>query len=143
MQGLLSIRVFTVLVIDSSLKNAYLWRQMKFIAIIITATITLLAFKPGVDLLLLSHGNEQGCCVESCEAVPLSDGSDSDSEQKGNCGGNSCNPFQACCTGFILSFVTPSANEKNLEISTERNFSYQSILSTPFTSDFWHPPKTV
>jgi len=116
---------------------------MKLIAIIIAATIALLAFKPGVDLLLSSPGSEQGCCVESCEAVPLSDDSGSDSEQSGNCGGDSCNPFQACCTGFILSFVVPSTNGKKLEISTEGNFSYQSILSSSFTSDFWHPPKMV
>lgn len=115
---------------------------MKFLIIILTTTILFLAFKPGVDAIILSSSSMQSCCVETCDALPMADSSQND-ENNGNCSGNSCNPFQSCGTSFLLSLNTPETFSPDLQVSTKRNFTYQSIYSSQFISDFWHPPKFV
>ena len=113
---------------------------MKFTAVILTVAILFLAFKPGVDLIALPFSAQHSCCTESCEASPMAGNAESD-QNKDDCNGYSCNPFQSCGTSFLPVLASLESNLQNIEISTQRNFSYQSNYSSSFTTDFWQPPR--
>ena len=112
---------------------------MRLIAIILTFTVLYLAFKPGIDTLFISHDNEISCCSESCD--PYSIENEGQSEDDGNCTGNSCNPFQSCGVNSVLSFLVFDDNLQNQELLVERNFTYQFNIHSQFLSDFWQPPQ--
>lgn len=113
---------------------------MRHVAFLLAISVSLLAFAPGLTSLLSNCDKEVNCCVDSCEPFAYSDEAP-DSEERGSCDGNSCNPFQSCGTNFILSLNAFDTNLQNLEVSTDRNFTYQFNIHSQFLSDFWQPPQ--
>ena len=115
---------------------------MKFLVFILATFILFLAVKPGVDLLSFQKDTEQPCCDGQCS--PTSNNEKSQKQKQNNdCGGKSCNPFQVCgscvlvCVNFAFYFISKTS------IFSKKGFTYQSIFSTQYTSDFWQPPKIV
>ena len=114
---------------------------MKFLTLILASTILFLAVKPGIDLLSLQADTEQTCCSGECK--PIADNEKSPDQQKDDCSGKSCNPFQVC-SSCVLHFLTnPFLDLSIPEISTKQNFTYQSAFTSQFAPDFWQPPKIV
>ena len=115
---------------------------MRFISLLLATTVLFLAFKPAIDTMVLPFSSGPSCCVKTCDAL-LAVGTAQDEAPKGSCNGNSCNPFQACGTSFLVCLESPSVRHQNVEISTKQIFFYQSIFYSQFVSDFWQPPKFV
>jgi hypothetical protein len=115
---------------------------MRFVALLLATIVLFLAFKPAIGGMVLSYNGVPSCCVKTCDAMPSFDVSDEE-EPKGSCNGNSCNPFQGCGTTFLICLTTNDVNQPKAEISTKAIFSYQSIASSKFITDFWQPPKFV
>ena len=116
--------------------------RMRFVAILLATTVLFLAFKPAIDAMVLPFSSSPSCCIKTCDAMPALDTAQ-DEAPKGTCNGNSCNPFQACGTSFLICLEGPEVQFQNVEISTKQNFFYQSIFYSQFVSDFWQPPKFV
>ncbi len=115
---------------------------MRFVALLLATIVLFLAFKPAIDGMVLSYNGVPSCCATSCDSMPSFDVAE-ENEPKGSCKGNSCNPFQACGTTFLICLTTPDVNQPKTDISTRAVFFYQSISSSKFTADFWQPPKFV
>ncbi|MFN5629086.1 MAG: hypothetical protein ACK48W_07350 [Bacteroidota bacterium] len=115
---------------------------MKFLVFILATFILFLAIKPGVDLLSFQEDAQQTCCDEQCSSTSQNEKSQNQT-QDNDCGGKSCNPFQVCgscvlvCVNFAFYFISKAS------MFSKKGFTYQSIFSTQYTSDFWQPPKIV
>lgn len=115
---------------------------MKLIPFILALFILFLAGKPGMDLLSLQADKVIICCGEQCNTTAKHDNSQNQNRNK-NCDGKFCNPFQVCgsCT-LICNNLSFQCIPKT-ETFTDKVFTYQSVLTTQFASDFWQPPKIV
>ena len=113
---------------------------MRIISIILTVTVLFLSFKPCIDYVVFDHGEEITCCTDSCE--PTSDNGNSNSEsEKGDCTGNSCNPFQSCGVNSVMTVIAFDTENHINELISEQNFNYQFNIHSQFLSDFWQPPR--
>ena len=111
---------------------------MKFSTIILVTIILFLAIKPGIDLISLQNNNDQTYCDGQCKPIADNEKSSSQQKQKDDRSGKSCNPFQVCS-----SCVLQCSTNQLAEISTNQNFTYQSVFTSQFAPDFWQPPKIV
>lgn len=112
---------------------------MKFLAYILATYILFLAIKPGIEAISLQTGTEQGCCGGECSPVKSSD-----HNQKKENSEKSCNPFQVCSSCLLQVASVPFFKIlPKPEISTKQYFSYKSVFSSQFSSDFWQPPKFI
>lgn len=115
---------------------------MRFNAFLLATIVLFLAFKPAIDAMVLPFSSGTSCCTKTCDAMPAFNTS-TDEAPKGKCNGNSCNPFQACGTSFLVCLEGQEIQFQNVKISTKQDFLYQSIFYSQFVSDFWQPPKFV
>lgn len=115
---------------------------MRNLAFILATIIAILAFKPGIDHLFFQCDSEISCCTDLCEPFAIEEEKTGE-ENKEDCNGNSCNPFQSCCTSVAPSVSSIDYSFQNLLVSTERNFNYQFNIHSQFLSDFWQPPQAV
>jgi hypothetical protein len=115
---------------------------MRILSIILLTTTLLLAFKPGVDLILLQNLSEKSCCIDTCADTQQADTVPSEQEDNG-CDGNFCNPFQVCGSCFLLCTNLTETGLQNVDLSTHHKFPYISTASALFITDFWQPPKLV
>lgn len=115
---------------------------MKFWTFLFATFILFLAIKPGIDLISFQEDTEQTCCDGQC--LPTSDNSQSEKQAPGNsCEGKFCNPFQVCSSCVLLCLNVPLDFVSVPKIFSEKGFTYQSIFTSQFASDFWQPPKIV
>ena len=117
---------------------------MKALALILALSVFYLSAKPGIDLVIspLQSLFDAGCCSDQCTLVTdLEDVATQTPE--GTCNGDSCNPFQACCSCFFLCQAINLDKAPKSETEIKQKFTYQIAYSFPFTSDFWQPPKMV
>jgi len=115
---------------------------MKFLAFILATVILFLAFKPGIDTLSLQTDTEQACCGGQC-TPDAADDTPKDQNQDSGCDGKSCNPFQVCGSCVLVFSNLPFEYLSKPTGVTEKDFTYQSIFTSPFASDFWQPPEIV
>ena len=113
---------------------------MRFLSLIFVTLIVFLAVKPGIDLLSKKVVSEQTCCGEQC--APTSN-NDNAQNQNNDCSGNTCNPFQVCCSCVLICLTTPFDYLIKPAVLTEKDFFYLSVFRSQFTPDFWQPPKIV
>lgn len=116
---------------------------MKSLTILLTFTILFLSVKSGVNGISLQANVDTTCCGSLCTPLAENDSLENH-EQKGDCKGNSCNPFQACCSCFLFYITTPTFTiHKKTYITTKQFFNYKSLIISQYASDFWQPPKFV
>lgn len=113
---------------------------MRIISIILTVTVLFLSFKPCIDYIVLDHGSEITCCTDSCEPTSENEEPESNGE-KGDCTGNSCNPFQSCGINSVMTIVAFETENQNNNVISDQNFNYQFNIHSQFLSDFWQPPR--
>jgi hypothetical protein len=116
---------------------------MKFSTLILATIILFLAIKPGIELISLQNNNEQTCCDGQCKPIADNEKSSSQQKQKDDRSGKSCNPFQVCSSCVLQCSTNQLAEISKPEISTNQNFTYQSVFTSQFAPDFWQPPKIV
>ncbi|MFE3872612.1 hypothetical protein ACFX5F_15425 [Flavobacterium sp. ZS1P70] len=116
---------------------------MKFSTLILATIILFLAIKPGIDLISLQNNNEQNCYDGQCKSIADNEKSSSQQKQKDDRSGKSCNPFQVCSSCVLQCSTNQLAEISKPEISTNQNFTYQSVFTSQFAPDFWQPPKIV
>jgi len=114
---------------------------MKFFTLVLTTVILFLAAKPGIDLISIQNETEQSCCAGNCKRAAENENSPNKENQKEDSNGNTCNPFQSCCTWVFNSQTKPAEEKLNPEISSKQNSRYQSAFTSQFAPDFWQPPK--
>lgn len=115
---------------------------MKFLILILATFILFLAVKPGIDTLSLQADTEQTCCGGQC--TPISDNDNSQGQNQDNdCDGKSCNPFQVCGYCVLVCLNLPFDYILKPTAFSDKGFSYQSVFTSQFASDFWQPPKIV
>lgn len=113
------------------LKFSYLCKRMKSLTAILAIAFTLLAMKPGIDILHSALSADLTCNVECSE----------DSER--SCEGRSCNPFQACNSCVLLC---PTAFASGIELKEgpcDHGLSKRPSFISEYDSEFWQPPKIV
>lgn len=117
---------------------------MRILSILLLTTSLFLAFKPGVDLLLMHNLSEKSCCIDidSCTDT-LPEDIASNEKEDNSCDGNFCNPFQVCGSCFLLCLNMAEDKHTKQGISTQQQFSYEGSNSSLFISDFWQPPEWV
>jgi len=115
---------------------------MKFLTFILATFILLLAIKPGVELLLVQVNTEQSCCSTPCTS-PTDNAESQDKNQDSDCDGKACNPFQVCSSCVLLCLNLPFDFIPKPSVFLEKGFTYQSVFTSQFASDFWQPPKIV
>ena len=115
---------------------------MKFLIIILSFLILYLTINPGLEMILSKTPTEQSCCGDYCELIVDLKKSSEQKNQKDDCSGKSCNPFQVCS---VCVFHFPSEFNLSVSIPVYNNlkFTYKSLFLSQFTSDFWHPPKLI
>ena len=113
---------------------------MRILACILAFTVLFLACKPGVEIVLSSCDSNVSCCVDSCIPFSSADNEQHESE-RGDCTGNSCNPFQSCGTSFIVNNTELQSTNLNVLVSNSRTFNYKDNIHSQFSTDFWHPPR--
>ncbi|TDE30470.1 hypothetical protein E0I61_05595 [Flavobacterium ranwuense] len=116
---------------------------MKLSTLILSTIILFLAIKPGIDLISLQNNNEQTCCDGQSKSIADNEKSSSQQKQKDDRSGKSCNPFQVCSSCVLQCFKNQLTEISKPEISTNQNFTYQSVFTSQFAPDFWQPPKIV
>ena len=115
---------------------------MKFFIKLLTAFVLFLAFKPAIDLVVLSGLDKMSCCVTmGCESSEVEE--NLPTEKPRNCSGNSCNPFQACGTCFVLLLAEHDLSLERSAVVVERKFSNEKSFTSQYFPDFWQPPKIV
>lgn len=108
---------------------------MKFLTILLAATLLFLAVKPGVELISLQSKSSAHCCGE-CSPV-------SNNNNKQEKDSKSCNPFQGCSCCIFLCDNSAVVNLYEPLTITKEHFTYHSVLPSKITPDFWQPPKVV
>lgn len=89
--------------------------------------------------MMMNHfGIEILCCDDQCITNTTSG-----QDQKKDCNGQDCNPFQSCGTCALLCIALPVTLNPTSAIYTEPKFSYQSPTYFILTTDFWQPPEFV
>lgn len=119
---------------------------MKICAYILAFTVLFLSLKPKFDVISPSSESVQVCCT-STSCSPITENNEPESQQSDNQLPQDtkgiCNPFQACCAGFVIAVSTAFSSLPKTGTLPQQYFSYQSPLSSQFISDFWHPPRLV
>jgi len=115
---------------------------MKYFTIILATIILCLALKPGLDLISMQIDFGESCCATQCTPLADTDGFQ-DQKSDDGCDGNGCNPFQVCCSSVLFFAATTADFLINPQITTKRDFTYQSAYTLLIASDFWQPPQFV
>lgn len=114
---------------------------MKLLTYILPFVIVFLSIKPVVDTFSFSLENHQVCCSSDCSLFSKKQDSNPKSNPKEK---STCNPFQVCDSCTFISLSKPfQITTLHTKIYTVQFFSYQSIVTSQYTSDFWQPPKFV
>ena len=116
---------------------------MKFLAIILAAIILTLAIKPGIDLISMQIESDHSCCSTMCSPLADFETVDTEEDSEGHCDGNSCNPFQVCCSNGLLFISHTIVYTFNEFVINKNIFTYQSNYTRLIAADFWQPPKFV
>jgi hypothetical protein len=113
---------------------------MKLLTFILAIIVIVLSGKPGIDAISFSTIAQQNCCSSSkCGPTADIQNSENNNEQDYK----TCNPFQACCVGFVAGFVVPIYSILQANISNEQFFGKQLFVDSQFIADCWQPPQFV
>ncbi len=116
---------------------------MKILPLLLVIMVISLAVQPIINLATLQAESTTSCCAGKCTPVISNDFSSSDQNQKNDCDGSMCNPFQVCDSCVLICQSFTFNRLKKLEISTKQGFNFQSDFTSPLPPDFWQPPKIV
>jgi hypothetical protein len=116
---------------------------MRYLAIVVSFLILFLALKPGIDAASVPAEVKTSCCGSDCvpksadEESPLSqDNHDND------CNGHNCNPMKHCgCV--IFQFHNQSFQIIAFYAQKKCAFEGHQIITSPFLSKIWQPPRVV
>lgn len=118
---------------------------MKFLTIILATIVVFLSVKSETNGTPFQLNTEKTTCCGSTCSPTLENDSLNNEHKKGDCKGNSCNPFQACCSCFLfyIANTTTFSVTRKVHISTKQFFNYKSLVISQYITDFWQPPRIV
>lgn len=115
---------------------------MKCFTLLLATFILFLAAKPGIDFPSLEADTARICCSSQC--TPISDCDNTQDQNENNdCDGKSCNPFQVCNSCVLVCLHISLIRIPIPTIFLDNGITHQSDYISPFTPDFWQPPKIV
>jgi hypothetical protein len=104
---------------------------MKSLTAILAIAFTLLAMKPGIDMLYDAVSWNASCSIECCD------------DKQSGCEGKACNPFQACNTCVLICPTGISTTLEFMIASNDHGFGERPSFVSEYDSEFWQPPKIV
>lgn len=104
---------------------------MKSLTAILAIAFTVLAMKPGLDMLIEVVSPIVSCSTESCGDEP------------GDCEGKACNPFQTCGTCVLVCPMLVSNEFEFMETPNDHGQGRIVSFIAKYNAEFWQPPKIV
>jgi len=109
----------------------YLCDRMKSLTTVLAIAFTMLAIKPGLDMLVDVVSPMASCNIACSDDAPE------------NSEGNACNPFQACGPCVLLCPKLISNAFQFMETPNDHGQGRLVSFISEYNADFWQPPKIV